>query len=55
MLELDFEHVHPGPLCCLIVRERIVAERPGVPFTPEAVHEGIDILDERVAIEFRCQ
>ena len=55
MLELDFEHIGPGALCCQVVRERIVGEWPGVPFTPEAVHEGVDELDERIAIEFRRQ
>ena len=55
MFKLDFEHIHPGPLCCQVVGERIVAKRPGVPFTPEAVHEGVNKLDERVAIEFRRQ
>src|ERR1035438_9795192 len=55
MLELDFEHIRPGALCCLVIRERIIAKWPGVPFTPKTIHEGIDKLDERIAIEFRCQ
>src|SRR5208337_1514164 len=55
VLELDLEHVDPGPLGSLVIRERIVGERPGVTFTPEPVHEGIDRLDERIAIEFRGQ
>ena len=55
MLELDFEHIDPGALCRQVIRERIVGEWPGVPFTPEAVHEGVDKLDERVAIELRRQ
>ena len=33
----------------------MVGERPGVPLTPEAVHEGVHELDERVAVELRGQ
>ena len=55
VLELNFEHIHPGPLCCRVIGKRIVAERPGMPFTPEAIHESVNKLDERVAIEFRRQ
>src|ERR1700678_4743407 len=53
--ELHFEHVGPGALSRQVVRERIVAERPGVPFAPESIHERIDIFDDRIAIEFRRQ
>ena len=52
MFELDFEHVGPGALGSQVVRERIVAEWPGVPFTPEAIHKGVNTLDERIAIDF---
>src|SRR5450631_2900241 len=34
VLELDFEHIHPGTLCRQVIREGIVGEWPGVPFTP---------------------
>jgi len=52
VLELDFEHIHPRPLCCLVVRERIVGEWPSVTFSPEAVHESVNELNLRIAIEF---
>jgi hypothetical protein len=55
VLELDFEHIRPGTLCREVIREWIVSEWPGVAFTPEAVREGVNNFDERVAIEFRCQ
>ena len=55
VLELDFEHVHPGALCSQVIGKRIVPEWPRMSFTPETVHESVDKLDERVAIEFRRQ
>ena len=55
MFELDFEHIGPGTLGSQVIGERIIAEGPGVPFTPEAIHKSVDELDERIAIEFRRQ
>ena len=51
VLELDLEHAHERALRGGVVRERVVRERPGVPLAPEAVHEGVDVLDERAAVE----
>ena len=55
MLDLDFKHIEPGALCRLVIRERIVGEWPSMAFAPEAVHEGVDELNERAAIEFGRQ
>ena len=55
MLELNFEHIGPGALCGLVIRKRIVAEGPGVPLAPEAIHECIHEFDLRIAIKFRSQ
>src|SRR5262245_47303904 len=51
MFELNFEHVGPSALRRLVVRERIIAEWPGVSFAPEAVHERIDELDKRTSVK----
>ncbi len=37
------------------IRKRMVGEGPGVALTPEAVHEGVHVLDERAAVELRGQ
>ena len=55
VLELRLEHVDEGPLGGGSIRKRMVGEWPGVPLTPEAVHEGVHELDERVAVELRGQ
>src|SRR5262249_29479244 len=51
MFELNFEHVGPSAFGRLVVRERIIAEWPGVSFAPEAVHERIDELDQRASVK----
>ena len=55
MLELDFQHVHPRPFSGLVVRERGVGERPGMPLSPEPVHESIHKLNDRISVKFRCK
>jgi len=50
VLQLDFEHANPRALRCRIVGERIIAEGPGVSFAPEAIHEGVDVLDVRTPL-----
>src|SRR6185312_16622018 len=52
VLQLHFEHLDPGTLGGLVVRERIVAEGPGVAFTPEPIHKGVHELDVRAAVKF---
>jgi hypothetical protein len=36
VLELDFEHVGPGALCCLVIRERIVAKKAKCALRPKS-------------------
>jgi hypothetical protein len=55
VIELHFQHVDPSSLRCLVIGERIVAEGPGVTFTPKSIHEGIDELDRGTSVELRCQ
>src|SRR5579871_5962867 len=55
MFELDFEHADPGAFGCQVIRKRIVGEWPCVPFAPKAIHERVDVFDERIAVEFRSQ
>src|SRR6185437_17022784 len=52
VLQLHFEHLDPGTLGGLVVGEGIVAEWPGVAFTPEPIHKGVHELDVRAAVEF---
>src|SRR5579872_579595 len=53
LLELSFEHLQPRALGGLVVRERIIGERPGMAFAPESVHKSIDKLDDRISVELR--
>ena len=55
VLQLNFQHVDPGPLRRLVVGERSIDERSGVTFVPEAIHKSIDEFDSRTSVEFRCQ
>src|SRR5262249_17798874 len=55
VLELDLEHAYEGSLRGAVIRERVIREGPGVPLAPEAVQEGIDVLDEWIAVELRCE
>src|SRR5205823_13329106 len=55
ILELNFKHVDPSALRSHVIRKGIVGEWPSVTFSPESVHESVNELNLRIAVEFRRQ